>query len=346
MRGTGSRLSWLGCLVVVLGLGSPARAQSLGDEALYRGKFLRIVVGFAAGGGFDATARVLSRHIGRHIPGYPGIVVENMPGAGSLIAANHLYRAARPDGLTVGQFAGSVLLGQVLGHPGVEFDARRFAYLGAVARELVACAFARPSGIRSLDAWASARVPVKLGAQAPGVASHDAPRVLRSALGLPIQLVAGYRGTAEIRLAVEAGEVAGACFNWGSMRATWGEALDSGRVQVVLQFGPGGRPDLPGVPAVIDHVRGEDGRRLIEAFQAMSALIRTFTLPPGTPLGQVRILREALEHTVRDPAFLAEAERLRLDVDPVSGEEIERLVDGLFRLDPAFVARLRAVLLE
>jgi tripartite-type tricarboxylate transporter receptor subunit TctC len=233
-----------------------------------------------------------------------------------------------------------------LGHPGIQFDARRFAYLGAVARELVACAFARSSGITTLDQWAAARVSVKLGAQAPGAASHDTPRILQAALGLPIQLVAGYRGTAEIRLAVEAGEVAGACFNWASMRAIWEEALASGQVRVVLQLGQSGRPDLPGVPAAIDLARAEEGRRLIGAIQGMSALLRTYTLPPGTPPEFVRILRTALEATVRDPVFLAEAQRSRIDVDPVSGEEIERLVGGLFRLDPAFVARLRAVLLQ
>lgn len=346
MSGTGSRLAWLGCFVLALGFGPHAGADPAGDDGFYRGKSLRLVVGFAPGGGYDTSARLLSRHLGRHIPGDPGIVVENMPGAGSLIAANHLYRVARPDGLTVGHFAGGVLLGQVLGHPGVEFDAHGFAYLGAVARELVACAFARASGITSLDTWAMARVPVKLGAQAPGAASHDAARILQATLGLPIHLVAGYRGTAEIRLAVEAGEVAGACFNWGSMRVLWREALDTGKVAVVLQFGPRGRPDLPGVPIAIDLARTAEARRLIDAFQGMSTLIRTYTLPPGTSRERVRILRDALQATVRDPAFLAEAQRARIEVDPVSGEEIERLVDGLFKLDPAFAARLRVVLLE
>jgi tripartite-type tricarboxylate transporter receptor subunit TctC len=330
----------------MLSWGSLVCAQSDGYEALYRGKSFRLVVGFATGGGFDTTARVLARHLGRHIPGHPAIVVENMPGAGSLIAANHIYRVARPDGLTVGQFAGGVLLGQVLGQPGIEFDARRFGYVGAVARERVACAFDRRSGITSFDAWASARVPVKLGAQGPGAASHDAPRILLAALGLPIQLVSGYRGTAEIRLAVEAGEVAGACFNLGSMRAVWGEALETGRVRVVLRVGPPGRFDRPGVPAAIDLARGEEGRRLIETFHAMSGLSRAFSLPPGTPAERIALLRDALGRTVRDPAFLTDAERSRLEVDPVSGQEIERLVEGLFRMDPGFTARLRAVLLE
>ncbi len=341
-----NRLAWLGWAVVMLAWASVTRAEPARDEAFYRGRTLRLLVGFSPGGGFDATARVLVRHLGRYIPGQPAIVVEHMPGAGSLIAANHLYHAARPDGLTVGQFAGGVLLGQVLGHPGVEFDARRFAYVGAIAREFVACALDRRSGITSLDAWAATRTPVKLGAQAPGAASHDAPRILRAALGLPIQVVAGYRGTAEIRLAVEAGEVAGACFNLGSMRAIWGEALETGRVRVVLQVGPGARPDLPGVPSALDGARGEDGRRLLETLQGMGAVSRALSLPPGTPPERIRLLRWALQRTVRDPAFLADAERSRLEVDPVPGEEIERVVDDLFRMDPAIAARLRAVLLE
>jgi tripartite-type tricarboxylate transporter receptor subunit TctC len=345
VTGTGRGLAPLGWLVLALGLALPTGAQPVGDP-FHAGKSMRFVVGFTAGGGFDTTTRLLARHMGRHIPGHPAIVVENMPGAGSLIAANHLYRVAQPDGLTVGQFAGSVLLGQVLGHPGVEFDARRFAYLGAISRDLVVCGLAGPSGITSLDAWATAPAPVKLGALAPGAASHDAPRILRAALGLPIHLVAGYRGTAEIGLALEAGEVAGACLNWGSMRAIWGEALGSGKVRVVLHLGERSHPDLPGVPAAIDHARTEEGRRLIRAFQGMSALIRTYTLPPGTPPDRIRTLREALRAVVDDPAFLAEAERSRIEVDPVSGEEIERLVDGLFRLDPSFAARLRTILLQ
>lgn len=337
---------WLGCLVLALGLGPRADADSVGGDAFYRGKSLRLIVGFSVGGGFDVSSRLLSRHLGRHIPGQPEILVENMPGAGSLIAANHLYRVARPDGLTLGQFAGGVLLGQALGHQAVEFDAHRFGYLGAIAREHVVCAFGRESGITSFDAWVAAPAAVKLGAQAPGAASHDAVRVLQAALGLPVHLVAGYRGTADIRLAVEAGEVGGACFNWGSMRVTWREALETGKVRAVLQLGPRGHPDLPGVPLAIDHAQTPEGRRLIDTFHTMSSLIRTYTMPPGTPGERVRILRESLRATVRDPAFLAEAQRAGVEVDPVPGEEVERLVAGLFKLAPAFAARLRAVLLE
>ena len=229
MKGTGTRLAWLWCLVVVLGLGSHARARvGRGTRPFYRGRTLRLRGGFFGRRRVRRFSALCSRvTLDAISPGIPAIVVENMPGAGSLIAANHLYHVARPDGLTVGQFAGSMLLGQVLGHPGIAV--RRPSLRLSRRRRPRARWRARspgPAESRASTQWAAARVPVKLGAQAPGAASHDTPRILQAALGLPIQLVAGYRGTAEIRLAVEAGEVAGACFNWDSMRAIWGEALD------------------------------------------------------------------------------------------------------------------------
>jgi tripartite-type tricarboxylate transporter receptor subunit TctC len=158
----------------------------------------------AAGGGFDAYARTLGRHLGRHIPGNPAVVVDTMFGAGGLVAANHLYRAARPDGLTIAHFSGDLLLGEVLGRPGIEFDARRFEYLGAGSSEYIACAFSRASGITSLDRWTSAGAPVKMGGTAPGSNGDNATHP-QAALGLPIQLVSGYKGTAAIRLAANRG---------------------------------------------------------------------------------------------------------------------------------------------
>ena len=336
-------------IAVIVGLGLlPYAALAVAQEPFYRGKTVRIVVGFSAGGGFDTYSRTLARHMARHIPGNPTVIVENMPGAGSLISANYLYKIAKPDGLTIGHFIGGLLLGQVLGQKGIEFDARKFEYIGAPVNEHPVCALTKASGITSLEKWMAASAPVKMGGVAPGASNPDkVTRAIKAALGLPIQVVTGYKGTAEIRLAAEGGEVVGACWGWGSLRATWRKGLDAGEVQVILQVTPKSHPDLPGVPLAINFAKTEEARRLLEvAVHNDSLLVRTYTLPPGTPKDRRQLLRKAFQETLRDPAFLADAEKTKLEVVPVTGEEIERAIQSLFKLEPALVAKLRTVLLE
>src|SRR5574341_1648518 len=191
--------------------------------------------------------------MGKHIPGNPTIIVENMPGAGSILSANHLYRIAKPDGLTIGNFHGFQVLNQVLGASGIEFDARKFEWLGVPVQDTGACALTKASGITSLEKWFAAKEPVKLGGEAPGTNDSDAPRILKFALGLPIQLIEGYKGTSQIRLAAEAGEVAGGCWTWESIKVTWRRGLESKNVNVVLQLNPKRHPDLSDVPNAIEY---------------------------------------------------------------------------------------------
>ena len=333
-------LAVLSALVALGGEGRPAAAQSF-----YEGKTVRIIVGLAPGGGFDTYARVIARHIGRHVPGNPTFVVENMTGAGSLIAANHVFKVAKPDGLTVGKFNGALMLGQVLGQPGIEFDARKFEFIGAAVKEDVACAMTKASGITSLEKWAASPVPVKLGGTAPGASPDNTARILKAALGLPIQLVAGYKGTAEIRLAADGGEVAGGCWSWESMRATWRSGLDAGEVVPVLQATGRPFPDLPNIPLAINLAKSDEARRLIQiGIQNSGAFARPFLLPPGTPKERVQILRKAFQDTLKDPAFLAEAQKAKLTLDPLTGDELERLVAEIFTLDPGLVAKLKDIL--
>src|SRR3990167_5133367 len=209
--------------------GGPAEAQSF-----FEGKTLRIIVGFAAGGGYDTYARLVSRHLGKHIPGNPTVIVDNMPGAGSLISANHLYKIAKPDGLTVGHFTGGLFMGQVLGQPGIEFDARKFEFIGAALGEDVVCGLTKASGITSVERWMASKTPVKLGGNSPGVTPDNAARILKAALGLPIQVITGHKGTSAIRLAIDSGELAGACWSWESMKVTWRNALQTGDAAVVI----------------------------------------------------------------------------------------------------------------
>src|SRR5215471_1189047 len=332
----------LGIVLAMLGGGGGAPAHG---QAFYEGKTIRIVVGFAAGGGFDTYARAIARHLGKHLPGQPSIIVENMPGAGSLIAANQLYKVAKPDGLTLAHFNGVLFLGQVLGQPGIEFDGRKFELIAAAVKEDVVCAMTKASGVTSLEKWMAAKTPVKLGGVAPGSAPDNTARVLKAALGLPVQLVSGYKGTAEIRLAAEAGEVAGGCWAWDSIKVTWRRALETGDAVVVLQVVARPFPDLPNVPLAMSLARTDDARRLLNvALLHAAAFSRPFAVPPGTPKDRVQLLRKAFQETLKDKACLVEAEKAKLTIDPVSAEELDKMVAELFTLDPALVGRLKDVL--
>jgi len=312
----------------------------------YKGKTVRIVVGYAAGGGFDLYSRTIARHMGKHLPGNPTLIVENMVGAGSLISANHLYKVAKPDGFTMGNFSGSLFQGQALGQKGIEFDASKFGHIGVVAKIENACAFTKASGINSVEKWMGSKVPPKMGATAPGTSGHDVSRILSATLGLPMQLVVGYKGTSDIRLAVEGGELSGLCTGWESLKSTWKKAIETGDMVVVLQNLPKPHPDLPKVPLAINSARTEEGRQLIQVgIHDMSAISRPYVLPPGTPKERVQILRKGFMDTMKDPEFLSDAEKSKLDLSPLSGEELESIVTGLSKLSPSLLAKLKEIII-
>jgi tripartite-type tricarboxylate transporter receptor subunit TctC len=332
-------------ILAIVGLALGAGAAHATTHEFYKGKVIRIVVGFAAGGGFDTYARAIGRHMGRHIPGNPTVIVENMPGAGSLIAANHVYMVAKPDGLTMGHFIGGLFMLQVFGKPGVEFDARKFEYVGVPVKDNPTCVFTRASGITSIEKWLAAKTPVKVGAVAPGSTTDDVPKLLMAAIGVPLQVVSGYKGTSAIRLAAESGEVAGGCWGWESIRATWRKGIETGEVAVVLQTAPQPAPDIPSVPLAMNFAKTDEARQLIKVgIQDAGAITRPFVVTPGTPQDRVHLLRKAFLDTLKDPEFLTEAQKTKLDVEPMSGEELERTVRGLFKLEPAFVAKLKDIL--
>jgi tripartite-type tricarboxylate transporter receptor subunit TctC len=319
-------------------------AAGAADVEHYHGKTVRIIVGLSAGGGFDVYARTLARHMGKHIPGNPTFVVENMPGAGSMISANHVYKVARPDGLTLGHFVGSLFMQQLLGRPGAEFEATHFEFVGSPIPEKTACALTKASGITSIDAWQAVKSPVKLGGTGSGPIV-DVPKIMQVALGLPIQLVLGYKGTADIRLAAEGGELAGACWSWEAIKSTWSKGLESGNVNIVLQALPKPHPDLPSVPLAISYAKSDEARHLIQVgIHDAADIARPFVMPPRTPKEHVRIMRQAFVRTLKDPAFLAEAEKTKLEVDPVTGENLEKIVAGLFKTNPQVLAKLKEVL--
>jgi tripartite-type tricarboxylate transporter receptor subunit TctC len=334
-------------VTVVVGLSfAMASFVSAASDEFFKGKVIRIVVGFSAGGGFDTYARAVSRYMGKYVPGNPTIVVENMTGAGSLIAANHIYKVAKPDGLTIGSFNGNQILNQLVGAQGIDFDARKMGWLGAPGYNHDLCVLNRQSGISNAEQWLASKTLLKLGGSAPGAPTDDGPKILKEAIGLPMRLVSGYKGTADIRVAVESGEVDGLCgFSWASIRATWRKAIESGQVSVILQNAPKSSPDLQKVPLAISFAKTDEGRRLIESgIHQPSALTYSYSLPPGTPKERLQILRRAFLETVKDPEFLTDAGKANLEIAPASGEEIEQDIRELFKTDSKVVAKLKEIL--
>jgi tripartite-type tricarboxylate transporter receptor subunit TctC len=315
------------------------------QEPYYKGKTVRIIVGASAGGGYDTYSRTIARHMGKHIPGNPTFVVENMPGAGFLISANYMYKIAKPDGLTIGHFIGGLFLQQLLEKPGIEFDARRFEYIGVPTQDNYALGISKATGITSMDQWFSTKTVVKLGGVGVGSATDDIPKVLAATIGLPMQLVSGFKGTADVRLAFNSGEVQGVCNALESFRSTWRNELDSGNVVIVLQNTAKRHPDLPNVPLAIDYAKTEEAKRLINALvHSVGPTARPYVLPPQTPRERVMLLRTAFMQTMKDPEFIAEATKAKLDINPLEGAELERNVRAVFELDKALVPKAKEIL--
>ena len=335
-----------GALVAVslIALAMVAReAQSA--SPFYEGKTIRVIVGASAGGGYDTYSRVIARHLGKHIAGNPTLVVENMPGAGTLISANYVYKVAKPDGLMIGHFIGGLILQQLLGKPGIEFDGRRFEYLGVPAQDNTVMGIASASGVTSPEQWMTSKTVIKFGGVGPGSAADDITRLAHATIGLPIQLVSGYKGTAEIRLAFNSGEIGGLSNSWESFKATWPKELESGNLRIILQAVSKRHPDLPNVPLVVDYAKTEEARRLIQVgIHDYAVTARPYVFPPGTPKERVQILRQAFMATMRDPEFLAEAAKSKLDINPLPGESLEKTVAGIFQLDARLVSKLKEIL--
>jgi tripartite-type tricarboxylate transporter receptor subunit TctC len=330
------------CLTAFLALSA---VQVSAQDGFYKGKTIRLIVGLAPGGGFDTYSRVIARHMGKHIPGSPTLIVDNMPGAASLLAANFIYKAAKPDGLTIGNFVGGLVFQQILGLPGVEFDGPKFEYLGVPAQDNFMIGIAKSTGITSIEQWKASGTILKIGGVAPGGGTDDIPKVLKATLGLPLQMVSGYKGTGPVRLAFNSGEVQGICNSWESFKATWRAELDKGDVTLLVQANLKPHPELPNVPWAPDLAKSDEARKLILTVARTNGVLnRFYVLPPGTPRDRVRLLRKAFLDTIKDPEFIADTQRAKLDLDPIDGEEIQKQVRELFKLDPALVAKMKEIL--
>jgi tripartite-type tricarboxylate transporter receptor subunit TctC len=316
------------------------------QDSFYKGKVIRIVEAYDAGGGYDTYARAIARHLGKHIPGNPSVAVENMTGAGGLIAVNYLYNRAEPDGLTLANWNGSLSLQQYLGQNGIQFNARRFDWLGSPTKPTPICMIAKSSSVLTLKDWLNSKKPVKLGGMAPGTSLSDDARVLKAALGLPIQLVEGYKGGAAVKLAINQGEVDGACgLAWETQSVTWKEEFKS--MNIVLQVGRKAHPDIAAIPLAAEFAKNDDARQLIKTgIQDLSTLGHSYTLPPNVPKERAETLRKAFAATMGDAEFLAESRRSNIIINPTPGEELEEIVAGFGKLSSPVLTELKQILLS
>jgi tripartite-type tricarboxylate transporter receptor subunit TctC len=313
----------------------------------YQGKTLRVTVGFSAGGGFDMWARLVARHLGRNIPGNPTVIVENLTGAGGLIQTNNLFKATKPDGLTLGHINGGLILGQILGQPGYDFDSQKFIYIGAANKENTVFCLSNKSGITSVEQWRASSAPVKVGGLVPGNFVDNVERVMKDVIRFPTHIVSGYKGTADIRIAAEGGELAGGAAPWDTVKTTWKRAVETGDMVVVLQCVSKPLKELPNVPRMIDLAKTDEQKRLVQiVVHYANDYSRPFAFPPGTPKDRVEILRKAFQETVKDKEFLAEIEKMQLTLDPTTGEDLTAAVAGSAKLDQASLAKLKEILFK
>ena len=320
-----------------------ARAASVED--FYKGKTIQFVVGGTAGGGYDTYTRLIARHFPQYVPGKPSAIVQNMPGAAMLIAANYTYNSAPRDGTVIGHWSGPLILQHMMGNPAVQFEGRKFGWLGMPTSDSLVCILTERSGIKTAEEWRKAKTRVKLGAIGPGTSGTDDTKLLAAATGFPIQLIEGYKGTADIRVAAETGEVDGTCaFGWQSAKVTWANALRAKQVHVVLQTMLETHPELKGVPLAVDYAKTDEGKKLLRIASELYGKQRLYSLPPQVPEQRVRTLQKAFISTLKDSQFLAEAEKSKLEIDPIDGPGIEKMVNGLYEIEPAVVNRVKQIL--
>lgn len=328
------------CSLVFAFAPAPARADDVGD--FYRTHPLAIVVGHEAGTGYDLYARVVARHLARHLPGATSIEVRNMQGASGLVAGNWLYNLAPRDGSILATFAHTVIFEPLLGDGTARFEARGFTWIGNLEEGAPVCGVSAASGVTGFSDLLTREVVFGASGVGAGGPLVQSPNAVRALTGARIKVVQGYRGSYDIKLAIDRGEVAGICgLSFSTIRTEWRDMLDSGRFRVILQLGRKSHPDLTGVPTIYDFARSDEDRNVFDLVFGVQALGRLYVAPPGAPPARVQALREALMATTRDAAFLADADKAGLDLSVSEGDAVAALVDQFYAASPAAVARAR-----
>jgi tripartite-type tricarboxylate transporter receptor subunit TctC len=318
--------------VLATALAGPVHAQK--PEEFYKGKTVNVVIGYSPGGGFDLYARVLAKYMGRHIPGNPTIIPQNMPGAGSLKAVEYLIGVAPKDGTVFGTFSHTISIAPLLGE--AKFDPTKLEWMGSITDDTAVCLAWANSPVKS---WADLKTKsLTFGGTGRGSDPDQFATLFKNVLGEPIKLVTGYPGTSDMVIATERGEIDGFCgISWSTITSRYRDWLDQKKVNILLQAAMTKNPDLPDVPLALDLAKNDRQKQILTLFMVAQSMARPFAMPPGTNKERADILRKAFMDTMKDPDFLAETKNGKMTVNPVSPAEILSLLEKVYATPPDVV---------
>jgi tripartite-type tricarboxylate transporter receptor subunit TctC len=325
--------------IVVASALAPAWAQTPAD--FYKGRNVTLLVGFSPGGGYDQYARVLSRHMGRHIPGQPDMIVQNLPGAGSLNAVRQIDATQAKDGTVIGTFNPGLITESLTDPVRTKFNFSEVAWVGSITRDFRVCYLWSRLGVKNWDEMLK-RKEVIFGGTGKGTGNYVNGAILKNLFGVNVKQVLGFPGSAEQRLAIERGELDGDCGSWSSVPVEW---IKDNKVTPIVTFSPVESPDLPkGVPYLGKFATTAEQREVLELLSAAGELGRPYIMSKAVPGDRLQAMRKSFDETMKDQAFLADAQKLLLPVNPIGGEEAEKIIAGIYKSSPAIVAKAKEVM--
>jgi tripartite-type tricarboxylate transporter receptor subunit TctC len=323
-------------LAVLASLGITASGAQAAEP--FAGKTVSMIIGFGPGGGYDLWGRTIARHIGKHLPGKPTVVPQNMPGAGSYVAASYIYNVAPKDGTVMGIIARDAALGPLSGAPGARFDATKISWIGSPTTEHNVCIANRSAKVQDVKQLRDTQLI--LGDTGPGTGTRSYPKVLNDLFGFKFKLVSGFKSSATVFLAMERGEVDGICESLDSVNHRKPDWIPKKTVTVLLQAGDKPHPSLKGVPMVFDLAKTTEERQVLDYLYAGQGIGRPFVAPPDMPADRLKMVRDAFAATLKDPDFLAEAKSHKFSLDPKSGEELAALIKKIYATPKAVIERV------
>ena len=329
----------LAALLAAIVAPGTASAETAAD--FYKGKTVTLIAGFPPGGGYDTYVRVLARHYGRFLPGQPTVVASNMPGAGSLTAANNIYAKYAPDGLALAMFASSAAMEPLIGNKSALFDPAKFSWIGSMSQDVAFCGvWQHPGGATTFDEMLKKETVI--GGGAPAAITYQHPMVLKNVLNAKFKVIQGYKGTRDINIAMQRGEVNGTCGMFGSsVKAQFLNEVKDGRLKLFIQMGSRRSDEFGKIPSVFDYAKTDEDRAILQFHFGQLLLGRPLAGPPGIPADRLTALRTALVATMKDPQFLAEAKKAGLDIDPVSPEQVHALLKQFAAFSPALLVKAK-----